>query len=351
MESKTITQGNPNIGGALWSAGPGSTPHAASHANHILGGSGALLVLFSLLAAGCASTPYPAPVQDATVSAPPPGEQAGTQQPDVYIVQKGDTLYSIALNHGIDRKELAERNGIPDAGTIHIGQRLSLSAPSPQAGPSLFSLPDSSPPSAPAVPPGPAVPAEAKALANTERLKTEPKAFKLPYSEQAVAQLTGLTEAPRTVLAKVDPMAEKQTSTILPPTESPSEVIADRDRLDWSWPAKGRLLEAFSEATKGIDIAGKAGEAVTASAAGKVVYSGAGLRGYGKLIIIKHNNTYLSAYAHNNKILVKEGQTVAKGQKIGEMGSTDTDLVKLHFEIRKNGRPVDPLKHLPGISG
>ena len=128
-------------------------------------------------------------------------------------------------------------------------------------------------------------------------------------------------------------------------------VISDPDRLDWIWPAKGRLLEAFSEATKGIDIAGKAGEAVTASAAGKVVYSGAGLRGYGKLIIIKHNNTYLSAYAHNNKILVKEGQTVAKGQKIGEMGSTDTDLVKLHFEIRKNGRPVDPLKHLPGISG
>jgi lipoprotein NlpD len=111
------------------------------------------------------------------------------------------------------------------------------------------------------------------------------------------------------------------------------------------------VLEGFSEATKGIDIVGKAGEPVTASAAGKVVYSGAGLRGYGKLIIIKHNNTYLSAYAHNNKILVKEGQTVAKGQKIGEMGSTDTDLVRLHFEIRKNGKPVDPLKHLPGITG
>ena len=351
MESKAITQGNPNIGGAPRSAGSGSTPHAASHATHILEGSGALLVLFSLLAAGCASTPYPAPVQDATVSAPPTAEQAGTQQPSVYVVQKGDTLYSIALNHGIDRKELAEWNSIPDAGAIHIGQRLSLSAPSPQAGPSLFSLPDSSPPPAPAVTPGPAVSSEAKALTNTERLKIEPKAFKLSYSEQAVAQLKGLTEAPRTVLAKVDPMAEKQTSTILPPTESPSEVIADPDRVDWTWPAKGRLLEAFSEATKGIDIAGKAGEAVTASAAGKVVYSGAGLRGYGKLIIIKHNNTYLSAYAHNNKILVKEGQTVAKGQKIGEMGSTDTDLVKLHFEIRKNGRPVDPLKHLPGISG
>ena len=131
----------------------------------------------------------------------------------------------------------------------------------------------------------------------------------------------------------------------------PAEVIADPDRVEWIWPAKGRLLEGFSEGTKGIDIAGKAGEPVTASAGGKVVYSGSGLRGYGKLIIIKHNNTYLSAYAHNNKVLVKEGQTVVKGEKIGEMGSTDTGLVKLHFEIRKNGKPVDPLKHLPGISG
>jgi lipoprotein NlpD len=351
MESKTITHRNPNIGGALRSAGPGSTPNAA-YPTQILGGSGVLLVLFSLLAAGCASTPYQAPVQDATVDATPTGAQAGTEQAGVYIVQKGDTLYSIALNHGLDRKEFAEWNNIPDGGTIHIGQQLSLSPPSPQAGPSLFSLPESSPPSAPGVTQGPAVPPEAKVLANTERFKTEPKAFKLPYSEQAVAQLKGVPDGPRTVLAKVDPMAEKQVTPILPPAaDSPSEVISEPDRLDWSWPAKGRLLEAFSEASKGIDIVGKAGEPVTASAAGKVVYSGAGLRGYGKLIIIKHNNTYLSAYAHNSKILVKEGQAVAKGQKIGEMGSTDTGLVKLHFEIRKNGRPVDPLKHLPGISG
>ncbi len=128
------------------------------------------------------------------MGAAPTGAQAGTEQPGVYIVQKGDTLYSIALNHGLDRKELAEWNNIPDAGTIHIGQQLSLSPPSPQAGPSLFSLPESSPPSAPGVTPGPAVPSEAKVLANTERLKTEPKAFKLPYSEQAVAQLKGFAD-------------------------------------------------------------------------------------------------------------------------------------------------------------
>jgi lipoprotein NlpD len=311
------------------------------------------LLVLCLLGAGCESTPHPAPVMDATVGAQPAGDQsgpsveAGAQRPNAYIVQKGDTLYSIALNHGINRKELAEWNNIPESGAIHIGQQLSMSAPEAQAGPSLFSLSDSRPPSAPTATRDSPLPSEAKPLANTDKLKTEPRAFKLPYSEQAIAQLKGLTDMPRTVLAKVDPMSEKQTGTVIPPTE----VIADPDRIEWIWPTKGKVLKGFSEATKGIDIAGKAGEPVTASAGGKVVYSGAGLRGYGKLIIIKHNNTYLSAYAHNNKLLVKEGQTVVKGQKIGEMGSTDTDLVKLHFEIRKNGKPVDPLKHLPGISG
>jgi lipoprotein NlpD len=326
---------------------------ALSRAQHNFSGYCSLLVL-CLLGAGCESTPHPAPVMDASLGAPSAGDQsaprveAGARRTNgVYTVQKGDTLYSIALNHGIDRKELAEWNSIPESGAIHIGQQLSLSAPSPQAGPSLFSLPDSSPSSAPVAMRDSAFQPEIKPLANTDKLKTEPKAVKLPYSEQAVAQLKGLTDMPRTVLAKVDPMVEKQTGTVIPP----AEVIADPDRVDWIWPAKGRLLEGFSEASKGIDIGGKAGEPVTASAAGKVVYSGGGLRGYGKLIIIKHNNTYLSAYAHNNKILVKEGQTVVRGQKIGEMGSTDTDLVKLHFEIRKNGKPVDPLKHLPGISG
>jgi lipoprotein NlpD len=115
------------------------------------------------------------------------------------------------------------------------------------------------------------------------------------------------------------------------------------------WPAKGRIVTGFSESAslKGIDIAGAAGNPVAASAVGKVVYAGTGLRGYGKLIIIKHNGAYLSAYAHNREILVKEGQQVARGQKIAEMGSTDTDQVKLHFEIRRHGKPMDPLRYLP----
>ena len=121
------------------------------------------------------------------------------------------------------------------------------------------------------------------------------------------------------------------------------------DKVDWVWPAKGRIVTAFSEGSsvKGIDIAGSSGQSVAASAGGKVVYAGTGLRGYGKLIIIKHNATYLSAYAHNREILVKEGQQVTRGQKIAEMGNTDADQVKLHFEIRRQCKPMDPAKYLP----
>jgi lipoprotein NlpD len=123
---------------------------------------------------------------------------------------------------------------------------------------------------------------------------------------------------------------------------------ADSASSNWIWPASGKVVGTFSEGgAKGIDIAGKAGDPVLAVSDGKVVYSGTGLRGYGKLVIVKHSSTYLTAYAHNQKILVKEGQSVVKGQKIAEMGNTDADQVKLHFEVRKQGRPVDPLKHLP----
>jgi lipoprotein NlpD len=118
--------------------------------------------------------------------------------------------------------------------------------------------------------------------------------------------------------------------------------------VGWIWPAHGNLIAGFDEAkNKGLDIAGKAGEPVFASADGRVVYAGAGLRGYGNLIILKHNNTYLTAYAHNQTLLVKEDQSVQKGQKIAEMGNSDADRVKLHFEIRRQGKPVDPARYLP----
>ena len=137
-----------------------------------------------------------------------------------------------------------------------------------------------------------------------------------------------------------------------PPPKAPAAAapdIDDDEKIDWVWPAKGKVVVGFSETAnlKGIDIAGASGEPVIASAGGKVVYVGNGLRGYGKLVIVKHNKTWLSAYAHNREILVKEGQQVTKGQKIAEMGNTDADTVKLHFEIRRLGKPVDPARYLP----
>jgi lipoprotein NlpD len=136
----------------------------------------------------------------------------------------------------------------------------------------------------------------------------------------------------------------------LPPTSSAPAVSAGEDDVPWGWPTTGAatVLAGFDEQrNKGLDIAGKPGDPVLASADGRVVYAGAGLRGYGNLVILKHNNTFLSAYAHNQTLLVKEDQTVRKGQKIAEMGSSDADRVKLHFEIRRQGKPVDPAKYLP----
>jgi lipoprotein NlpD len=138
------------------------------------------------------------------------------------------------------------------------------------------------------------------------------------------------------------------------PTETPAEssTVAAADDNAWAWPTQGKVIKGFSESgsARGIDIAGTMGQPIHAASPGKVIYSGEDLRGYGKLVIIKHDDTFLSVYAHNSKILVKEGQQVLKGQKIAEMGNTDTDQVKLHFEIRQQGKSVDPMKYLSGNS-
>ena len=139
---------------------------------------------------------------------------------------------------------------------------------------------------------------------------------------------------------------------VVPPSPSPPQTVSagsgSDDQPGFIWPASGTLLAGFDEArNKGFDISGKAGDPVLAAADGRVVYAGAGLRGYGNLIILKHNNIFLTAYAHNQALLVKEDQSVRKGQKIAEMGSTDADRVKLHFEVRRQGKPVDPARYLP----
>jgi lipoprotein NlpD len=202
-------------------------------------------------------------------------------------------------------------------------------------------------------------PVPAGAASGTGNLKTSPKAIKQPYSDRVVREMTleasSVPAPPTAVVASVPapgaslPASVAPQSPAAPNAAATGTAAAGDDQLNWMWPAKGKVITQFSDTAnlKGIDIAGTAGQPVYASAAGRVVYAGSGLRGYGKLIIIKHNATYLSAYAHNQAILVKEGQQVARGQKIADMGNTDANQVKLHFEIRRFGKPMDPAKFLP----
>jgi lipoprotein NlpD len=242
-----------------------------------------------------------------------------------YIVQKGDTMYSIAFMRGVDYRDLAELNNIENPGAIQIGQQLRIPVPAPakiaeSKAPVVYA----------ATPPG--------------GMKTQPKVGKIPYSEKALAQAEAMQNDAQQEIVPV--VAE---TVVIPPIKEIKE--AEDESLEWGMPTNGRVITAYSENAnrKGVDIAGRRGQAIVASAAGKVVYSGSGLRGYGKLVIIKHNKTFLSAYAHNDQILVKEGQSVSKGQRIAEMGETDSDQVKLHFEIRKFGKPIDPAQLLPLI--
>ncbi|HNM39279.1 MAG TPA: peptidoglycan DD-metalloendopeptidase family protein, partial [Giesbergeria sp.] len=172
-----------------------------------------------------------------------------------------------------------------------------------------------------------------------------------PVTSSSVAPTSTPAAAPASAAGGAKPAAPAASGTVVavaPATPAPAAAPAGEDELAFIWPASGSLIAGFDEArNKGFDIAGKAGDPVLAAADGRVVYAGAGLRGYGNLIILKHNNTFLTAYAHNQKLLVKEDQDVRKGQKIAEMGSSDTDRVKLHFEIRRSGKPVDPARYLP----
>jgi lipoprotein NlpD len=281
--------------------------------------------------------PKPAPAAKPPASARTASLPADAR-PVFYTVRSGDTLYSIALDHGLDYRELAIWNGIPSPGAIRAGQQLRMTPPGQTAttatttttapfrtAPDVEGRPIAGA-SPPATGPGPAAGASAQAAGG---IKTQPQALKVPYSDQAYAQLASIRPAS--------------------PQPKPEATGSEADDLQFSWPASGRIVNSFSDSAnlKGIGIAGKSGQPVYASAPGRVIFSGTGIRGFGKLIVIKHNNAFLSVYGHNNELLVKEGQNVVKGQKIAEMGNTDADQVKLHFEIRRYGKPVDPLSLLP----
>jgi lipoprotein NlpD len=331
----------------------------------------ALCSTLVLLLAACTSN-RPAPVVERTApsrqaSAPPaapssarPSPRTSETRPDSYTVKPGDTLYSIALEHGLDYRELAIWNRLDNPGALRVGMQLRLSAPAgaPNApSGTVVAAPLKTPGavearplgSGPSAAPSPA-PAPSAAASVSGAMVTEPKGVRVPYSEQALAQVAKpQTAAP----ARVDAAPVRAEP---PRTEAKAEAKSDSgsdsargpEDVEWAWPVKGKVVAGFNDASnKGITIAGKLGQPVLASAPGRVIFSGTGIRGFGKLVVIKHNNTYLSVYAHNSELNVKEGQSVAKGQKIAEMGDTDADQVKLHFEIRRFGKPVDPMKLLP----
>lgn len=318
-----------------------------------------LLCGASLLLIGCSTTQPPVQVVDRAKSdavQPVKPVESNNTDNQVYTVQKGDTLYGIALNHGADFKKLTEWNNITDPKSIKPGQKIYLSIPAKSSQPTLFALPQQ--PETVTLEPAQnpvdrvvPVPPESSPAVSSGKVKTSPKALKLPFSEQNVARLQYPANNPSLAIPPASPVAEKNTRIeAAPQPESSASDKAASSVADWIWPTTGKLLSSFSKNSKGVKISGQAGQPVLASAAGEVVYSGHGLRGYGNLIIIKHDNTFLSAYAHNSKLLVKEGEAVVKGQKIAEMGNTDTDTIQLHFEIRKHGKPVDPLQYLPNQS-
>lgn len=311
---------------------------------------------FALLLAACASK-TPAPVSDGrTTLIEKPFDAAPDAIPAIappasgptYTVKKGDRLYAIALDHGLDYRDIAAWNGLEDPNLILPDQVLRLSPPDAASA----SGPVVRPIAAPAnLEVKPVKPVEST-LASTETFKREPKGGKLPYSPEALEKMRRAEGIKTTDVAAAPVTTPAQSETppvVAAPAPVPTLVAATPSAIEWSWPISGAVLAPFSEGSnKGVDIAGKLGEPVGAAAAGKVVYAGSGLRGYGKLVIVRHSADYLSAYAHAKEILVKEGQTVTRLQKIAEVGDTDADRPKLHFEVRHRGVPVDPQKHLPG---
>jgi len=276
-----------------------------------------LALLSACVLAGCANKNRPAPVEDRSPNATkaPVKMIAGADnsgKPGYYSVKSGDTLIRIGMDNGQSWRDIARWNNIENPNLIETGQVLRVTPPE-ETGVVVRPVSSTNVVTSPA----PASAASAPATAtNTAAVRPPASAASPPNSSTPANNLAN--------------------------TDSVEETVS------FQWPTRGNVLAGFDEVkNKGIDISGKAGDPVLAAADGKVVYAGSGLRGYGNLVILKHNNTYLTAYAHNQSLLVKEDQAIKRGQKIAEMGNSDADQVKLHFEIRRQGKPVDPAKYLP----
>ncbi|HEY0562170.1 MAG TPA: peptidoglycan DD-metalloendopeptidase family protein, partial [Methylophilus sp.] len=287
--------------------------------------------LLSLYIASCSSNP-PAPVVDKIVPPKPvvkakPAASADWR-PSSYTVKKGDTLFAIGLEFGYDYKEIAEANNIKAPYQINIGQKLILPNVAEAADKIVAEPNENGVVVTPITTESVITEVKPDAAPNTAEktqptLISQPKALREVYSLEALnrpitSEASQVAKTPPTTVATTAPSTTPTTANASKPV-STAKPLTD-EGISWTWPTKGKVVSGFNEsANKGIDIAGTAGQAVLAASGGKVIYSGSDLRGYGKLIIIKHNKTFLSVYAHNSKILVKEGQLVSSGQKIAEM--------------------------------
>ena len=383
-----------------------------------------IFLLIAPLLSSCAPSRVPAPVFAIEEEKPPPviiveKPELKVVIPDEHLIQEGETLVQIALDYGLDYKELALWNGISNPNEIYAGTALNLSSPanapktavvkpattsavapaleptlSPAAPPASSSTPpptssrtvssaasstpsptpsraassassstapSTSPSATPSTPPtqsvvvgGAATPAGTAADAPVKK----PLAGKYAYNARDLQKLRAEWEAAsqqQQAVAPASPSTSAGSSTTKPAASVATAAAASvaptnvrrRFNVDWSWPVAGKVINAFSESSKGVNIAGQKGDDVFASADGQVVYVGTGVKSYGRLVILKHNNDYLSAYAHNDKILVKEGQRVSRAEKISTMGDSGASQVMLHLEVRKAGKPFDPMQVLP----
>lgn len=279
---------------------------------------------------GGLATRNPAPVTTAPsagvpATTPPTGPREASN--GTYVVQRGDTLYSVAVAFGQDYRDIARWNNLDDPTRLAVGQSLRVSPPEGEAGAAAVVGVVTVNPSAPT---------------ETRPLEAVPQALPPP------ATLPPAPAAPATTQPAPAPAPTEPATKPAPADRAPAPVAAAGTNPAWQWPAKGKVVDGFNETrTKGIDIAGNEGDPVLAAGDGEVVYTGSGLRSYGNLVIVKHSDEFISAYAYNKQILVKQGDAVRRGQRIANLGKADDGQAKLHFEIRYRGKPVDPAKYLP----
>ena len=311
------------------------------------------LVVLAVLVAGACSSSRPAPVLDrgsvvAAQAAPQSAPQGGAQAPRSPVRSGAASGTGTASNAGPSAAQAAPAVQVnPVAGVGSIESRPIESRPAAARGnsPAL------------AVSPGPAAPAGGPGTGSADRsaatvadaataVKSEPRGYKLPWSEENLALMQGATrQAPETAAPEAGAAVARPVDPRPVVARPAPEPVAERP--EFAWPVKGRLIERFEAGSRGIAIAANEGDPVLAAAGGTVLYAGAGIRGYGQLLIVKHNDSFISEYAHNSRLQVKQGDVVRSAQKIAEVGHTDANRPKLHFEIRRQGTSIDPLQYLP----